>query len=254
MKFPNFLRKALFYISVPKCVGCGTRLRAPGAPLCPECFDTYIETKSRNCSVCSRILSRCKCTNRYLDKHHTRALVKVYRYVHDETLPSNKLIYSLKQDNRRDVIDFLSSELADAFNASFKPEREYIVTYVPRRRSAIRKYGIDHSRQLAAALADKLGASFLPLLRSKAKAPQKMMSGEERAKNASYALRKGTPDIKGKTVILVDDIVTTGSSMGACADIIHGLGAKSIIGATVSIAFKDKSIKFETNDRFHSYK
>ena len=38
--------------------------------------------------------------------------------------------------------------------------------------------------------------------------------------------------------------------MGACARLLHSLGAKKIIGAVISIAYKDAYIPFDTEDRF----
>jgi competence protein ComFC len=52
--------------------------------------------------------------------------------------------------------------------------------------------------------------------------------------------------LKGKTVIVVDDVVTTGSSLAACASLIRGMGTRKIIGATLSIAYKDSYIKPRT--------
>ena len=48
-------------------------------------------------------------------------------------------------------------------------------------------------------------------------------------------------DVDGKDVIIVDDIVTTGSSMGAAATLIRGLGCRKIYAAAVSIAYPDIS-------------
>ncbi len=250
MKFTDFINKVLFSVSVPRCVGCGIRLKEAGSPLCPECYSEYLNAKTRNCSLCSNKLSECTCTNMYLKKHYIHRLIKVYRYVYSEKLPSNLLIYSLKRDNRHDVIEFLASELANAIKNSVSPQKDFIITYVPRRKSAIRKYGIDHSMQLAYELSRLLGTEFASVLISNAKAPQKKLTAKERAENASYTLKPQHPELKGKTVILVDDIVTTGSSMGACARLLHSLGAKKIIGACISIAYRDRCVRFERGDRF----
>jgi len=164
------------------------------------------------------------------------------------------LIYSLKRDNRKDVLDFLTKELCDAIENSVNNPSEMIFTNVPRRRESIRKYGMDHASLLAKSVAKYFSARYYQPLISKSKQEQKHMSGTQRLKNASFRLKKGARSFKGKTVILIDDIVTTGSSMGACAMLLRALGAKKIIGAVVSIAYKDEYIPFNKDDRFLSYK
>jgi len=56
------------------------------------------------------------------------------------------------------------------------------------------------------------------------------------AANISYAL-----SLSGKKVMLIDDIVTTGTSMGSAATLLRGLGAKGIIGVCIAIAYRDKN-------------
>ena len=243
----NFFEKLLFYISVPKCVCCNEKLDITDKGLCRICARDYYEHKLRNCSVCSKILSECTCPNDYLKRHSIKRLIKVSRYVNrDESerrFASNMLIYSLKRDNRADVLDFLSSELSTAITNNVKTEKsDFIITSVPRRKAAIRRYGIDHARLLANAVAKKLDLPYAALLRSTAKAAQKKMREQERIKNATFDYRKSDISIKGKRVILIDDIVTTGASMGSCAMLLRAIGAKEVIGAAISIAFKDKTI------------
>ncbi len=250
MKFKDLIKKIAFLISVPKCVGCKTRLQNEGSPLCPSCLEEYENTKQRNCSVCAKELSHCNCSNKYLESHYVKNIVKVFRYLPNEESAANNLIYSLKRDNRKDVLNFLSDELSDAIFNSYKNTDKFIFTNVPRRSEAIRKYGIDHSKLLAKALAKRCGGKYIQLLRSNAKTAQKKLLANERINNAKFDYRLRKPSLKGITVVLVDDIVTTGASMGACAMLLRGLGAKKIIGASISIAYKDKYIKFEKTDRY----
>ena len=250
----SFIKKLLFYLSVPKCVCCGERLEASDKALCRICSKDYFDHKTRNCSVCSKVLSQCTCTNDYLKNRYTKRLVKLFRYIkRDDTeriFPSNMLIYSLKRDNRSDVLNFLSDELTGAIKNSIKTDKfGYLITSVPRRPSAVRRYGIDHAKLLAKSVAKKLDVPYAMLLKSTAKAAQKKMHEKERVNNATFDYRKTDIDVKGKRVIIIDDIVTTGASMGACAMLIHALGAKEIIGAALSIAYKEKSHEFRADRR-----
>lgn len=239
----KLIDKILFYISVPKCVNCGERLNMSERGLCSGCMEEYRNHLQRNCSRCAKPLYECSCSNDYLDAHLVHRLIKVFRYVPDFHNPASALIYSLKRDNNRRVLDFLSDELAGALRSSVPNPADFLFTSVPRRRKATQKYGIDHAALLARATADKLGASYKPLLVSKSKNPQKKSGSiEKRVSNIDVRLKKESTDLSGKHIIIVDDIVTTGASMAACAMILRGAGARTLTGAVLSIAYKDKTI------------
>ncbi|MBO7303828.1 MAG: ComF family protein [Clostridia bacterium] len=199
-------------------------------------------------------MDRCTCPNKYLDTHYVHKLIKVYRYFPDDALPSNKLIYSLKRDNRKDVLDMLVEEMYCAISASVKNPSEYLFTNVPRSRKSVVKYGIDHAALLSKSLAKRFSAEYYQPLISKSKQQQKKTSGEERLKNASFDIKRGAKDLSGKKVILIDDVVTTGASLAASAMQLKALGAKQIIGAAIAIAYKDRYVPFAKGDRFLPYK
>lgn len=249
-KIRNFLNSALFYISVPKCVCCNEKLDIDDLALCKSCKAEYDALKARNCSICSLDLNRCTCSCDYLERHYVKKLIKVYRYIYDDTLPTNRVIYSFKRDNRSDVLEFIKSELTDAISASIQNPEQYIFTSVPRRKKSIRKYGIDHAQLLAKALAKHFKTEYKALLISKSKSPQKETRGNERVKNVNFKLKNDKISLKGKKVFLVDDVVTTGASMRYAATLIRGLGTREIVGVTISIAYKDSYTPFEYLDRY----
>ena len=250
MKIKELFNSALFYISVPKCVCCGERLERNDLGLCNRCLSEYEEHKIKNCSICSKEYSRCSCTNKYLDSHYIHKMIKVYRYVNQSDVPSNRLLFSLKRENREDVINFLSAELANSIKASVKEPEKYIISNVPRRGKNRAKYGIDHASAVAKRVAKILSAKYYQPIISKNKTDQKLLLGEARLNNTNYILKKNAEDIKGESVILIDDIVTTGASLSACAMLIKSLGAKEIIGASVAIAYKDRYDPISKENRF----
>lgn len=242
-RIKNFFDSILFRISVPRCVCCKRALAADSRALCPECLKDYNEAKTRSCSQCSRVLPECTCPNYYLKCHFVSSLSKLVRYDYSgRTKSASRMIFKMKNKRRDDVIDFVSEELTESLlisNPSLPADT--IVTNVPNRKSAIRSRGFDHAEVLARAVAKKLGLEYMSLLVSEAKLPQKSMKNEDRFKNAKFDL-KSEPNIKGRHVIIVDDVVTSGASMGNSASMIRSLGTKKIIGATVAIAYKDEKI------------
>ncbi len=247
MNFSLIVKKALYYISVPKCVCCGEMLRFGDRGLCKECLAKYYEHKKRDCSRCAKVLCECSCPSFFLKSHGIGKMIKLSRYSKAElSMPSNYLIYSLKQDNRSDVISFLTDEMVSALknNVDFS-KGNYIVTNVPRRKASVLNFGFDHAEQLARSIAKKLDIEYKQFLVAKAKNAQKTVQGAERIANAKFGYKqKPGEELKGTTVIIVDDIVTTGASMAGCASLIKALGVRKIIGAAVAIAYKDSYTPF----------
>ena len=229
----------LFLLSVPKCVSCREKLGFNIKALCPKCSAKFEEIKNRNCSKCSKVLSECSCTTHFLSTHFVKGVIKCFRYdVREDNLPANSLIYSLKHDNRDDVLSKCADELCKAIRNSLSPDETYVITNVPRRRRAVVEYGIDHSALLAKSVAKRLGVRYVCLLKSKTKREQKTLTFEERLKNVEFKL-VSKEDLKGKSVIIVDDIITTGASVSSAATLIRALGTRSIYASALAIAYKD---------------
>ena len=240
MKLGEIWRRTLFSLSVPKCVSCKEKLSYGELALCADCYSKYKEICTRNCSRCSKILSECSCTNELLERNKVHRVIKVFRYLQrEENLAANSVIYSLKKDNRQDVLEFAAGELTAALKNSLRSFDNVVFTNVPRRRSAIVKHGIDHAALLAMTVAKNLGAAYTPTLVSKAKKMQKTLRTEERIENAVFKPQKEIEGLRGKTVILVDDVITTGASISEAACIIRRVRPKEVIAASLAIVYRD---------------
>ena len=170
-------------------------------------------------------------------------LLKIFRYKPssdpNERIPANQLIYVIKRVKRRDLIDFISDEIIITIRNSIDL-KDFVLSNVPRKKSRVLKYGFDHSEEIAKAISKKLGLKYIKLLKSKSKRAQKKLHGDERIKNAEFDIIKRKQNLKGKRVLLLDDIVTTGASMGASAMLIRALGAKEVVGACLAITYRDE--------------
>ena len=191
MDIKEIYKRLIYYVAVPKCACCYEILDFNERALCSECIEKYNNVKLGNCSVCAKTYDKCICSNEYLEKHMVKRLVKVFRYkqplVETEKIPSNELIYVLKRVKRRDIIDFLSDELVKSIEENIKYS-DFAVTNVPRKRSRAVKYGLDHSKELAKAVAKKLDLDYLELLNSKLDVAQKKTHGVDRIKNACFCV------------------------------------------------------------------
>jgi predicted amidophosphoribosyltransferase len=81
-------------------------------------------------------------------------------------------------------------------------------------------------------VASKTGSDldFLSLRRTRFTKPQTELSSEERKKNVRKAFEVVKPKaVKGKTIVLVDDVATTGSTLNECAKALKRAGADSVL-------------------------
>ena len=243
MKIGDIFSRFLHLCSVPACISCGERLDFSDLAFCSECYDKFSSAKKQDCSRCAKLLPECTCTNEFLKTHFVKGLVKVFRYrpAEKENAPENMLIYAIKREERYDVIKRAVLELRLAMENSLDINEDVVFTSVPRRKSAILEYGVDHAAKIAKLLSKEFGAKYLPLLGSRAKKAQKTLTRIERLKNAEFVIRKDL-DLSGKTAVLVDDVVTTGASMASAASLIRSLGCKKIYGACLGIAYRDSII------------
>ena len=101
-----------------------------------------------------------------------------------------------------------------------------VITWVPARPRDIRMRGFDHAEVLARGLAARLGVVARPLLqRTGSSADQTSLTADQRWSNLAGAF--SAPSCRGG-VAIVDDLVTTGATVSACAGALRGGGADRV--------------------------
>lgn len=115
------------------------------------------------------------------------------------------------------------------------------VVSVPPRKRRMRKEGYDQAETLGRAVAKHLGIPYLPgaMVQLEERAKQSGLTEGERIRNVcgNYAVRKAKT-VKGKCILLVDDISTTGSTMQECARMLKNAGAASVYAAAAAVVEK----------------
>ncbi len=238
-KLVNSLVALLF---PPRCVGCDILLdeaeKRSDAALCPACKAEWDAAKQDTCGKCFSPISECRCMTELLEQSGCKAYVKLAYYQHGKSTPvANRVIYHIKNRRERRAPAFLARELARAIG---EPSADTVITYIPRRRGAVLETGTDQARALAEALAKELDLSVCRCLhrRRGRELEQKKLTPAERWRNArtSYEVDRKF-DLAGREVLLIDDIVTTGASLAACAKKLMRAGVSSVL--CVSVATDD---------------
>lgn len=113
-----------------------------------------------------------------------------------------------------------------------------LVTHVPVHASRARQRGYDQAELIARVAADTLGLPFAPLLaRRRQTIAQFDLDRADRASNVAGAFevrRGGSPNPADRWVLLIDDVVTTGSTMAACGEAIEAAGALGVSAIAVA--------------------
>ena len=111
------------------------------------------------------------------------------------------------------------------------------VCFVPMTKSAIRKRGYNQSELLAREVANQLKLPLVPCLAKVKDSPdQKTLTSEARRENIrnSFSVRKKA-NIDSKTLILCDDIKTTGATLKECSDTLMSAGAEDVYCLSLAV-------------------
>ncbi len=193
----------------------------PGASLCARCDAGLIRIAPPVCERCgcpgAWPVRRCvECAGRRLAFARARSAL-----VYDAR--ARLLVSAWKERGRRDLASALAAIVTDVIA---RPDVETL-TYVPGDRERGRARGHVPSERLAAALASRWELPVEPLLaRAGAAVRQAGLPRSERAANVrgAFAPRGNAP----RTVVLVDDVYTTGATASACATELRRAGARRV--------------------------
>jgi len=114
-----------------------------------------------------------------------------------------------------------------------------VIVPVPLSPSRMKERGFNHMELISATLSEALGipADFEVLTRIHETLPQSSLKFSERAKNVKGAFAvKDKARVKGKRILLTDDIFTSGATINECAGVLLKAGASEIRGFTISVA------------------
>jgi ComF family protein len=143
-------------------------------------------------------------------------------------------IHGLKYRNLRAAAPRLGGLLAVWMEKA--PVDGDLLVPVPLHRRQLRNRGYNQSAILAAEVSKGAGLALArnALTRIRDSVPQVSLSSRlERARNVEGGFRCAG-DVKGARVVLVDDVVTTGSTMSACAETLKSAGARSVWGIALA--------------------
>ena len=223
----HFLWQALDWIFPPACAGCHTM----GVRWCQDCQAQIVRVSEPVCPICGEpgqgICGRCLATPPAF------SALRSFGFFQG---PLREALHRLKYGSDIGLAEPLSNHLVELYN-EFKWEIDIIVP-VPLSARRLRERGYNQSRLLGKPLAYAINKSYQPgvLMRTRETRSQVGLSAAERRQNVVGAFKARADQVRGKSILLIDDVTTTGSTMSACAQALCQAGASTVYGLTLARA------------------
>jgi ComF family protein len=219
-------RSVLDFALPPRCAGCAV-IVAEVHSFCPDCWKQIDFLGSGGCVTCGTPLEAtdaehcAACLAKPPRIGRTRAAV-----AYDDLTRS--LALRLKYGRKVAVAKTMARYMAPLVGE--QPDGAVLVP-VPLHRGRLWQRGFNQSAIIAAELGRRTGlaSNCLALRRVKRTPPLKGMSHQQRRRAVAGAFRINDPSaVAGRTVVLVDDVLTTGSTANACARELKRAGASRV--------------------------
>ena len=236
----ELFKRLIDIIYPPRCKVCGEFLGRDGLggtaralSFCRSCYADIREIPHPRCPVCSRPFA-----SEVKEDHLCEECIKkapfynaiIAPYLYEGALMT--AVHRLKYGAKSSLADSLGPLLARFAETNVHDPGEFLTIPVPLHPKKLRERGFNQSLLLARHVARHLRTEldFLSLRRVKYRLPQTGLGKEERRKNVFRAFRMERPGVvKGKSVLLVDDVATTGSTLNECARVLVHAGCERVI-------------------------
>lgn len=221
----SLFETAIGWLAPPVCVGCG----AEGLTLCLNCSATKVKPFGERCWRCNAFSPGCQTCQRC---HRTSPLNFVWITTDHEGLPrdlTRAYKFGHQRTAARSIAQLMTSTIL-SFNTSEKLVRKtYLVVPVPTATSRIRERGFGHSELLARKIALKLRLDHMNVLRRLDQTRQLGSKRENRLTQLenSFVIKNPKP-IAGRSILLIDDVVTTGGTLIAASKTLRAAGARRV--------------------------
>ncbi len=205
----------------PLCKNCMKQLQVPGPLICRRC-GAVLKSGGAHCFACRG--SKAK-------KYKCQTIRSAWVF----NTPSRALVHALKYNQQEYVAPFMAEQMMKRFCAYPELSEADLIIPVPLFPRRKRARGYNQSELLARYFSKQTGIDLdvASLVRVRNTVSQTTLGRRGRLENMVGAfLCKNPSNIKGKTVLLIDDVATTGATLEGCAVALKQSGAKKVLAYT----------------------
>ncbi len=262
MKNNGFFTSLADFFFVRKCIVCDDVLWEKGE-MCGECRKLWESARLSRCGVCGKTARACSCrpplltaTKKVGDRYLTAPVFFGKADSEDKKdILVRRTVTLLKKSADRRCVRFaakeISADLLRFFLKNGEDTKDWVICYPPRTGIRRREFGFDHGKELSHEISRYTGIPVEDILCRRGQTMQKGLRLPERAASAKAALylKKGSaPD--GRKYIIADDIITTGATVNAAADLLLSAGAEAVFPVALARTKKKKrTAKRKPSDR-----
>ena len=238
----DLLRGALDLLWPRECLSCGATLGGTREPwLCGECRAglPLFGDEADLCAVCSRPLGPATAPGGCPDCRRLRPRFEAVRAAGAYRGTLRRLVVGMKYARRPDRAWPLGELLAERLRGWGPAEGAALLVPFPTTAAARRRRGFDPPERIADEVARRLGIPLGAgvLAREGDPPPQASLPRSERLKAPRGTIRVlGPAAVRGRTVLLVDDVMTTGATANAAAKALLRAGAERVVVAVAARA------------------
>lgn len=216
------LAELLAIVAPPSCLSCREPLVIAGALLCGGCLRALPWLRGDRCARCALPVHGPRgCPARHA------GFARAWAPMAYEG-PARALVHALKYRGSRPAAELMAAQLAATLPAAM---RAVHVVPVPPHSGRRRTRGFDPAGRLAGALGARLERAPTTVLARHDRAAPQARSGR-RARLDPHRLRVSARASIAGTVLLVDDVHTTGATLDACARALRAAGAERVLALT----------------------
>lgn len=240
MPFRYYLYRSVWlgvdFLYPPVCGGCGEK----GTRWCSDCQRSVQFVSDPKCDICGLPQSKsgiCSACRQNLPAYQALRSWAVF------SGPVRKALHSIKYRQDLGLEDILAANMLE-FVKGLGWEIDFVLP-VPLGKKRYKERGYNQVGLIAFALALANGWKYAPhyLKRVRETSSQVGLSAGEREKNVDDAFLANREKVAGKSVLVIDDVSTTGATLNSCAKALISGGARGVYALSIARALPRHGLK-----------
>lgn len=228
--------ESLDWLFPPICGGCGV----PGTRWCSDCQQKVQEIYGPVCSSCGLPQESAGLCARCEENPPAYLLLRSWAVFAN---PVQGALHRLKYKRDVGLGEALSGQVAD-FIAQLNWPVDSLIP-IPLGKKRLKERGYNQVAMIAMPLSIQLGLKYLPRALSRARETRSQvgLSALERQENVRSAFLADDRKVHGRTILVIDDVATTGATLSSAAEALYSAGAQNVYGITIARALPHQSSK-----------